>query len=192
MSESASMRKEAIYRAAARLFREKGFAATNMRELAQAVGLEASSLYSHISSKTDLLDHICFAAAERFTRGMASILEDHPDPLARIRALIRLHADIALDDPTSQTVFSDEWRHLPPERLEAFLTLRRDYERHFLEILVAAQQEGLIRPLPPRVILLTMLSALGWLYRDAAAAQSRDRAALGEQLSQILLDGIRS
>jgi AcrR family transcriptional regulator len=52
-------RKQIIYREAARLFREKGYNAASMRELAERVQLKASSLYNHIGSKEEILVKIC-------------------------------------------------------------------------------------------------------------------------------------
>lgn len=191
MSESIiSVRKEAIYAAAARLFQEKGYAATSMRELAAAVGLEASSLYSHIASKADLLDHICFQAAQRFTEGMQVILEEEKTPIDQIRALIDLHIRIALEDPTSQTVFNDEWRHLPQERLRAFLLLRKEYEQGFVVLLRQAQAAGEIRDLEPKLVLLTLLSALRWLYAGKGLSASVSRATLQTQMKTLLLQGL--
>ena len=48
------------------MFREKGYAGTSMRDLANAVGIEAASLYNHIKSKEDLLLQICVAVAQDF------------------------------------------------------------------------------------------------------------------------------
>lgn len=193
MSESViSVKKEAIYTAAAQLFHEKGYAATSMRELAAAVGLEASSLYSHISSKADLLDHICFQVAGHFTQGMHIIQQEESKPLDQIRALIDLHIRIALEDPTSQTVFNDEWRHLPQDRLEAFVLLRKDYEQRFLNILVEARQMGDIRDVPPKLVLNTLLSALRWLYAGKGLSTSMSRSNLHAQMKTILLHGLVS
>ena len=53
-------KKEFILKKAAQMFREKGFAATSMRDLAETVGIEAASLYNHIRSKNEMLESICF------------------------------------------------------------------------------------------------------------------------------------
>ena len=53
-------KKEFILLKAAAMFREKGFSATSMRDLAEAVGIEAASLYNHIQSKAEMLQEIIF------------------------------------------------------------------------------------------------------------------------------------
>ena len=78
MSTLVNLKKQDIYTAAARLFKEKGYPSTSMRELASAVGMEASSLYNHIRSKAELLEHICFYTAEAFTKGMEVIRSKEP------------------------------------------------------------------------------------------------------------------
>ena len=56
-------KKDFILLRASAMFREKGFPATSMRDLAEAVGIEAASLYNHIKSKSDILQEIVFRTA---------------------------------------------------------------------------------------------------------------------------------
>src|SRR3954463_9654655 len=65
-----STKKEVIIQKAAFLFKSKSFAAASMRELAEALGVEAASLYNHIGSKNELLQAICSRIANKFTLQM--------------------------------------------------------------------------------------------------------------------------
>ncbi|NND10648.1 MAG: helix-turn-helix transcriptional regulator, partial [Flavobacteriaceae bacterium] len=63
-------RKQEIINTSAKLFKEKGFSAVTMRDLAQAMGIKAASLYNHINSKQEILTNIIISIAEEFTKGM--------------------------------------------------------------------------------------------------------------------------
>ena len=124
-----SPKKQVIIETAAELFREKGFSATSIRDLAARVGLEPSSIYSHIKSKEELLVEICMPFAQYFTDGMHEIFTSDVSPKKKLRELIKLHLNAAYDHPASVTVFNDEWRFLAGHQLSHFLEMRKEYEK---------------------------------------------------------------
>ena len=84
-------KKELILEKAATMFRQKGFAATSMRDLAETVGIEAASLYNHIRSKNEILEAICFDVANRFNNNMALIESGIQSSIAKIETLLLFH-----------------------------------------------------------------------------------------------------
>ena len=82
-------KREIIIAQAAKLFRQKGYKAASMREIATAVGVEAASLYNHINSKNDLLTAICFDVAHRYTDNIEKIENEDCPVLSKIEKLLR-------------------------------------------------------------------------------------------------------
>jgi AcrR family transcriptional regulator len=157
-------KRQLICEAAARLFRDKGYPATSMRDLAREVELKASSLYNHIQSKEEILQEICFENARRFLEGMEKVEKMEGTAADKIRALIRLHIRIATEDITSVTAFNDEWRHLSEPYLNKFKNLRRDYENRFRAIVAEGIAQGTFKPLNTSIVLYTLFSSVRWLY----------------------------
>jgi AcrR family transcriptional regulator len=183
-------KKQEILEAAAELFRDKGYSATSMRDLAQAVHLQASSLYNHIQSKQEILREICFANAHRFLAGIAAIEEQDLSATGQVKALVALHLQVAVQDFTSITSFNDEWRHLEPPALEEFLTLRRAYEQRFIRIIEAGIASGEFRPVEPRIALYTLLSSIRWVYDWFIPGRRLTIEDVASSVQQLLLRGL--
>lgn len=190
--EATLNRKETILQEGARLFREKGYRASSMRDLAQLVGIEVSSLYNHIRSKEEILQSICFQVANDFLRGLAEIEAQVPaHPVRQLRSMIRLHVRIALGEPTSVTVFNDEWRNLSEPHLARFLAMRKDYEHRFLDILKKGMKSGCFRSMNPHTALYTILSSLRWLHgRIPSDEKYGHMQRLEEEMISLLTSGL--
>ena len=185
-----TQRKKYIYERAARLFRDKGFPATSMRDLASAVGIEASSLYSHIDSKAEILRHICFNCAGRFLEELEEINNSTVDPSEKLRALIDSHVSIAQEDATSIIVFNDEWRHLEEPYLAEFVNLRRTYEEGCVRIIKEGISDGSFRNIDPFIVLNSMLSSTLWIHRSARAHEWTHSEISG-QIADMVLFGLK-
>ena len=132
--------KEEIFREAAKLFHEKGYSATSVRELAAAVGIEAPSLYSHIASKSQLLEEICLDIADKFIEGIDKIKREGCSPTEKIKMVIAHQIKMALSEPKSITAFNQEWRHLDGEALKKYKRLRKKYEAVVVSFIEDGQQ----------------------------------------------------
>ena len=181
--------RDRIREAAATLFQEKGYKATSMRELAQAVGLEASSLYNYIRSKDELLSEICMESSRHFMEGMDHLLCHETDCLGKLKATIRLHIDIASSDPASVTVFNDEWKHLNEADKQEFLHRRKKYENQVLQILQSGMQQGEIRQMDPKIVLYSFLTSLKWIHHWFRPGKINPDILAG-QMEIMLLQGL--
>lgn len=165
MKTSVSNKKRHIINAAADLFQDRGYNATSMRALATKVGLEPSSIYSHINSKEELLIEICLNCAELFSKGMEKILNQDLSFEEKIMSLVELHTDIAYEHPASVTVFNDEWKFLPEGTKEVFLTMRKEYESNFKSILTSGKSLGLFDFDHLDITFSIIMKMLNWSYR---------------------------
>src|SRR5712691_2367335 len=106
-----SARKTELTRAAARLFAEKGYHGTSVGDLAEALGVQKGSLYSHIDSKADLLWEVAREGAEAFHAALDTVPEEGP-VLERIQAALRAHLRVVAEQLDIATVFIREWWYL--------------------------------------------------------------------------------
>lgn len=184
-------KKEKIYIAAAKLFKTHGFQASSMRQLAKEVGLEASSLYSHISSKQEILSQICLSEAKKFLANMDQILSENQDVFEILKKISYFHIEMALEDPMSVTVFNDEWKHLEEPSLAQFRYMRKEYESRILHIIAKGIEEGSIIDRDSFVLFQTFLSSFKWLYLWYKPGRDIDKEGLKEDITEVMLRGLR-
>lgn len=192
MAPPAKNKKQLIFEEAAKLFQEKGYNAASMRDLADRVNLKASSLYSHIRKKEEILQKICFDNAHRFVAGIELIEQMDGGPIIQIRELIRLHIRIALEDPTSVTVFNDEWKHLEEPFLSDFLELRKNYENRFKAIIQTGIESGQFKMVNASIALFTLITSVRWLHYWNPKNEALSRTSLESDIQTLLLSGLRN
>lgn len=182
-------RKEEIVRVAAKLFKEKGYSAVTMRDLAAEMGIKAASLYNHISSKQDILNSIIIALAEEFTAGMKLIQSSDENCIGKLKQIIELHVKISSKNIYGMASLNNDWMHLEGE-LDYYQKLRIDYENDFRVILKEGITSGEIIDSKPEVMMFSILTTLRSLYIWIPKKEDLDLKELTNTLNQILIDGI--
>lgn len=192
MVPTTEKRKAQIHRQATALFQDRGFAATSMRDLAAALGVEAASLYSHIRSKEELLREICFRLADTFFQAIERAERDATSPTDALRRLIHGHVYVLTHDPAASQVFLAEWRHLSEPALAGFRARREAYEARVRAMLRRGADDGVLR-LPDddeRFAALWLLSGLNWLPTWYRADGKLDPTEIADRLTTTLLHGL--
>jgi len=136
MSTLQMTRLDEILEVAKDLFKSKGYIGTSMRDLADMVGMEAASLYSHVSSKDELLQNICYQMAEKFTKHINMVLATpNCSATEKLELLIQGHVRIITADINATAVFWNEWRYLSEPAFSELSKMQVDYEHEFKSIL---------------------------------------------------------
>jgi len=155
-----SSKKELIIQRASAMFREKGFPATSMRDLAEAVGIEAASLYNHIQSKSEILQEIILRIANDCNAHLDSIDQPELDNIQKIESLIRFHVQMMLQRFDDYYVMINEWIHLSEPQLTHFISQRRSYVQRMEAIIAEGIRQKEMKPVMPYVAMLTILSSV--------------------------------
>lgn len=189
MNTTGQTRKEEIIKTAAKLFKEKGYSAVTMRDLAKAVNIKAASLYNHIDSKQDILKTIIISLAEEFTDGMETIKSSEAVTIDKLRAIVALHVNITIQNTYGMASLNNDWMHLE-DQLEHYLALRRTYEQDFIEIIQSGIEAQEIRNANPEIIMFSILTTLRSLYLWLPKKDDLNRQELAKNLGDVLINGI--
>jgi len=184
-------RKEVILKASAALFREKGYKAASMRDLAVKVGVEAASLYNHIRSKAELLHDICFDVANIFTENIVEVEALQASPIKKIESLLRFHIKQMLDNFEEVYVADREWRYLTEPYLSNYQNQRRSYRRRFAAIVEDGIKQGEINNIDASTAVLIILHAVSGIESWHRSKQKISGEELEENMLTILIEGMR-
>ena len=141
------------------MFREKGFPATSMRDLAETVGLEAASLYNHIKSKSEILQEVIFKIANDCNVYLESLEGNNLSGIKKVESLIRFHVQMMMNRFDDYCVMINEWIHLPEPYLATFIIQRRSYVQRMEAIIEEGIRDKEMKPIMPYVAMLTILSS---------------------------------
>ena len=165
-------RRQQIEDAASALFRERGYAATSVRDIAHALDMQGGSLYAHMASKEDVLWSIVCRAADRFNAEVSPLAEESASGPIRLRKMIRAHVAIVTSGQKDAAVFLHEWRFLSAARRDDIAARRDAYEALFRRVIMDGIDTSDFQPVDPRLTAMAILSSLNdiatW-YRPTGA-----------------------
>nr|WP_230461427.1 TetR/AcrR family transcriptional regulator [Sphingobium sp. CAP-1] len=163
--EEGSSRRRQILEIAARLFAQKGYRGTSMRDIGEQAGVLGGSLYHHIKSKDALFVELHDSALDQATERINAVVRVRADPWERLAAACATLLDIQLAPDSLTTPMMNDFREVP-DRVREQLIRRRDAFEGQFRTLVADL------PLPPgidrsiyRNLLLSQLNSVADWYR---------------------------
>jgi AcrR family transcriptional regulator len=159
-----------IYRAAARIICEKGYDATSMNDIAEAVGLTKAGLYHHISGKSDLLFRIMNFGLDSLEEQVIAPARVISDAEQRLRAIIRNHVHLITSRSTPQgnnpvTIIVDEVGGLTPTNRRKIDERKRAYLDVIRDTLKELSGEGKLTGVDVTAASFSLLGMILWLSR---------------------------
>jgi len=191
MTEATVQRRDELLLAAERLFSERGYEATSVRDIADALSIKAGSLYSHIATKEDLLWEVLGRAADRYFEAVQPIVESDLVTVEKLRRLIAAHVRVITQSASAAAVYTTEWRHLTEPRRREFAARRDAYERIVRGLVHDAIRQGSFGDVDEKFATLLILSSINWVYQWYRPDGPMTPEEIARRITDLLFNGLR-
>jgi len=185
-------RKDVIVSKAATLFREKGYKAASMRDLAESVGVEAASLYNHIKSKSELLHELVFSVANKFVLKLDEIESESISSLQKMEKILRFHITEMIHHYEEVYVSDREWKHLSDPYLSNYQNQRRVYRKRLAAIIEEGIRNKEITAIDAPTVVLIFLHAVSGIESWHRSTKKISAEELEQNMVAILIDGLKA
>lgn len=154
-----------VRRAAVKLFADKGFHGTGIRDLAQAAKLSPASLYHYMGTKEELLGAIMRESLNRLLTGAREVTAGLAEPPEKLAALVALHVFTHAKQPAETKVVDNEVRALSAGLRREIVRLRDEYEQLWAETMETGLAAGVFHDEEPAVTRLALLEMCNGVAR---------------------------
>lgn len=192
LAKSAISQKR-VLDAAAKIFRDYGYAGTTMRAIADEADLKAGSIYYHYKSKDDLIAAVLDLGIRSVTDGVTSALDALPESASgreRIEAAMRAHLSAIIQNGDYTLATRRVFGQVPEAIRITNTRLRDSYARIWQEILSEAQKRGEFRTtISLSLVRLFILGALNWTV-EWYKPGGRPIEEVAREFASFVLDGL--
>jgi AcrR family transcriptional regulator len=153
-----------IVRAAAAAFGEVGYRTATLDAIAERAGLSKVTLYRYVSSKEELLSLVVERTIATFRQGLRDIVEEHRPAEETLRRIVRFQVRLLTENLAFLTVFFAEESGLPAPMAAQASRAKREYDRTIERVVREGIAAGVIRELPPTLVVFGILGMCNWLH----------------------------
>lgn len=154
-----------ILRAAADLFRERGYQASTVEHIAARLGMSKASLYTHFRAKEEMLAAISRETIEAFTRDLNLVLASRLGAEDKLRTVVRQHVQFVIANRSFLTVFFGEEANLPPRFMRSLAAQKDRYDKGVERIVEEGIRSGVFREMSPRLVVFALLGMVNWVHK---------------------------
>ena len=185
------MQRSDIIQAAAQIFRLKGYHATSMQDIADAVHLQKASLYHHVQNKQDILVTILDQALDLMIADMETVLASPAPSEVKLTRAVRAYVSHLVDQRDLAAVLLYEFRSLDSRRRTRHLARRDRFEGLWRSLVEQGVAQGAFRTIDVPIIAAAFLGVmngmLAWYRADGRLGSEE----IADTFSDLFLSGIR-
>jgi TetR/AcrR family transcriptional regulator, cholesterol catabolism regulator len=162
--EVAALKRERTIDAAVELFYENGYEKTTLEAVAECLGVTKPFIYSHFSSKAELLGDICSRGISASLAAIDSVLPMEEAPYRKMEILGQRFVTAVLENQKYIAIFTREEKGLSDEDSLRINNMRRDFDRKLTGLIREGVASGDFTVEDPHVAALSIGGMVSWAY----------------------------
>jgi AcrR family transcriptional regulator len=179
-----------VYRAAAQIILRKGYDATSINDIANALGMTKAGLYHYINGKKELLFDIMNFGLDELDEEVVTPAGSVTDPSAKLRFIIDSHARLVTRGQGAITILVDEITALTPAQNRIITRRKREYFDRLRNVLDELKAEGKLQDVDTTAATFSLLGMINWLSRWFRQDGTLTQEQVAEQIVKIALNGL--
>jgi AcrR family transcriptional regulator len=182
--------KDTIRQVSINLFSKKGYFATSISDIAEAAGIQKSSIYYHYPSKQQILFDVLKQTMADLNEHLELCLKEVTGAAERMRAAIQCHVLFHIERQKEVIISDGELRGLTAINRKIIIQMRDEYDRKFQSLIKAGIDEGVFVEADLKVIsyiILTMCSAVSIWFRPK---KRLSKNTIGQIYSDFILNAL--
>lgn len=179
-----------VYRTAAQIILRKGYDATSVNDIANALGMTKAGLYHYISGKKELLFDIMSFGLDELRDECVIPAHSISDANERLHFIITKHAQLVTRGQGAITILVDEITALTPAQNRKITARKRDYFDKLRSTLNQLRSEGKLQDVDVTTATFSILGMINWLSRWYRSDGMLTPDQIAEQISKIVLHGL--
>ena len=190
--EIAALKRVRIFDAAVGLFYENGYDKTTLEAVAERLGVTKPFIYSHFSSKADLLADICARGISASLAAMESVKALDVSPSRRLELLGNRFVTAVLDNQMYIAIFTREEKGLAPADLDKINLMRRSFDKELTALIREGVEAGEFDVTDPHMAALSIGGMVSWAYVWFRAKGRLSTKETAQEMTKLILDMVNA
>jgi AcrR family transcriptional regulator len=181
-------KRNAVLRAAVRIFNERGFHATSLEDVATSLGITKPTIYHYLGNKDQVLLECVTIGLNQLLAAADQARAEPGTGIERLQIFLRRYSEIIMDDYGRCVIRTGE-EALAPASIRRFRELKRAIDTAMRALINEGISDGSIAPIDSKLLAFTLAGALNWPARWHNPNGGRNTWELAEQLVSLLTTG---